>query len=230
MSVTSDPYTMDARLCDDAGMVSDERVPRGEPGTALDPELTYRRLLDNLRAVGGLPRYTGPAFQCTGSAHLAGEHFRCTNPIHITVVVNGGAGLGFGTLRLRRCAVSDLHERLTAAVNERLEVAQLAQAGPWHIGNVVDPTTPCNVHTFPGARGVADGVPWLDAEHIAANDPATVIRHCERDLRVLERHAPSGDRTATWCNVCMGELGDSLDWPCDEIRDLATAYGVEVLE
>lgn len=78
----TDPYTMEARLCDDDGMVSDVRVPLGQPGTALDPELTYRRLLDNLRAVRGLPRYTGPAFGCTGSAHLAAEHIRCTSPAH----------------------------------------------------------------------------------------------------------------------------------------------------
>lgn len=77
-----DPYTMDARLCDDTGMVSDERVPPGAAGTAFDPELTYRQLLNNLRGHTGLPPYTGPAFACTGSAHLAREHVRCTNPVH----------------------------------------------------------------------------------------------------------------------------------------------------
>jgi hypothetical protein len=38
-----DPYTAEARLCDDVGMVSRERVPLGEPGTAFDPDLTYRQ-------------------------------------------------------------------------------------------------------------------------------------------------------------------------------------------
>lgn len=75
-------YTADIRLCDDAGMVSDDRVEPGSPGTILDPDLTYRRLVNNLRGHTGLPAYTGPAFHCTGSAHLAREHFRCTNPIH----------------------------------------------------------------------------------------------------------------------------------------------------
>jgi len=80
--IDDDPYTAEARLCDDAGMVSDERVPPGQPGTATDPDLTYRRLLNNLRAHTGLPPYDGPDFQCTGNAHLAREHFRCTNPRH----------------------------------------------------------------------------------------------------------------------------------------------------
>lgn len=78
-----DAYTASARLCDDDGLVSDECVPPGEPGTALDPGLTYRRLLDNLRAVTGLPSYEGVTFRCTGSAHLAGEHFHCTSPAHL---------------------------------------------------------------------------------------------------------------------------------------------------
>lgn len=77
-----DPYTAEVRLCDETGMVSDERVTPGAPGTILDPELTYRRLLNNLRGHTDLSPYTGPPFACTGSAHLAREHFRCTNPIH----------------------------------------------------------------------------------------------------------------------------------------------------
>lgn len=76
-------YTAEARLCDDVGLISDEPVAPGSPGTTFDPELTYRRLLNNLRHYTGLPPYTGPSVPCTGSAHLAGEHFRCTNPIHI---------------------------------------------------------------------------------------------------------------------------------------------------
>lgn len=79
---TFDRYTAEARLCDDAGLVSDQRVTPGSPGTLLDPDLTYRQLLNNLRGHTGLPPYEGQPFRCTGSAHLAGEHFRCTNPRH----------------------------------------------------------------------------------------------------------------------------------------------------
>lgn len=79
----TDPYTSSARLCDDDGLVSDERVPAGDPGTEFDPELTYRKLLNNLRAYTGLPPYEGEPFHCTGSVHLAGEHMRCTGPAHV---------------------------------------------------------------------------------------------------------------------------------------------------
>lgn len=75
-------YTMDIQLCDETGMVSDVPVAPGTPGTEFDPLLTYRRLLNNLRAHTGLAAYDGPPIACTGSAHLAGEHIRCTNPCH----------------------------------------------------------------------------------------------------------------------------------------------------
>lgn len=82
-------YTMDARLCDDAGMISDEPVTPGAPGTQFDPQLTYRKLLNNLRAHTGLAPYTGAPITCTGSAHLAGEHIRCTNPRHYVTRLEG---------------------------------------------------------------------------------------------------------------------------------------------
>lgn len=69
-------------------MVSDERVEPGSPGTVFDPDLTYRKLLNNLRARNGnadaRKPYEGEPFHCTGSAHVAGEHVRCTSPAHDT--------------------------------------------------------------------------------------------------------------------------------------------------
>lgn len=82
----ADPYTMEVRLCDDDGMVSDVRVAPGSPGTAFDPDLTYRKLLNNLRRRNRSPDHRGPyegePFPCTGSAHVAGRHVRCTSPTH----------------------------------------------------------------------------------------------------------------------------------------------------
>ncbi len=75
----TDPYTMEARLCDDAGMVSDVPV---EPDNPFDSELTYLKQLNNLRGHTGLPPYDGEPFRCTGSAHLAREHIRCTSLAH----------------------------------------------------------------------------------------------------------------------------------------------------
>ncbi|GAA0720059.1 hypothetical protein Drose_06330 [Dactylosporangium roseum] len=68
------------------------------------------------------------------------------------------------TADLLRRAASHLYQR-----------AKDAQHGPWHIGNAVDPMRPCNVHTFPGARLVADNVPWLDAEYIATMHPPVAV-------------------------------------------------------
>lgn len=72
------------RLCDDAGMVSDEPVAGGFPGSQYG--LTYRELLNNGRAANGDPDhrrpYTGEPFPCTGSFHVAGVVWRCTSPAH----------------------------------------------------------------------------------------------------------------------------------------------------
>lgn len=67
------------RLCDDDGLVSDERVT---PPNAFDTDLTYLRQLNNLRSYTGLAEYAGPTISCTGSVHLAGMHIRCTSPAH----------------------------------------------------------------------------------------------------------------------------------------------------
>ncbi len=73
-----DPYTMERRLCDDEGLVS--HAPVAEPNL-FDPALTYLRQINNLRAHTGHPPVAEP-FYCTGHAHLAAEHIRCTSPAH----------------------------------------------------------------------------------------------------------------------------------------------------
>lgn len=126
----------------------------------------------------------------------------------------------------------DLHDRLTAAVHARLELARAA-AGPVVPGNWEQPDPVREPGLIVGDVGerVTYGESHPDerqAAHIVANDPATVIRHCARDLAVLERHAPSlsGDE----CNACRPDACDGgwVAWPCSEISLLATAYGIEV--
>lgn len=85
----------------------------------------------------------------------------------------------------------------------------------------------------------ADGCPELvrglraEGRHIAANDPAHVIRACERDLRVLRRHSPEPNPSSfedkPRCAGCTHEPIHSPwpcwnDWPCDEITDMAGVY------
>jgi len=78
--MSADREPTHVRLCDDDGMVSDQPVDRVPfPG---DEGLTYRGLLNNLRAHTGLPPYEGEPFRCTGSAHLAGMLIWCTSPWH----------------------------------------------------------------------------------------------------------------------------------------------------
>lgn len=74
----SDPYTMEMRLCDGAGMVSHERHP-----SASNPDggATYLEMLNWLKPPDR--QYTGEPFECTGSAHLGGKHIRCTSPAHV---------------------------------------------------------------------------------------------------------------------------------------------------
>lgn len=67
-----DAYTIDDRLCDDAGMVD---------GPYLEKLNRYRTLNANpdLREPIDMP------FACTGHAHHGGEHVRCTSPYHLAV-------------------------------------------------------------------------------------------------------------------------------------------------
>lgn len=74
--VPADPFTLQRRLCDDEGIVSEVRA-----GANVFGDLTYLSQINNLRAHTGLLPVHEP-FACTGSAHLAGEHILCTSPAH----------------------------------------------------------------------------------------------------------------------------------------------------
>jgi len=51
-----------------------------------------------------------------------------------------------------------------------------------------------------------------------------LIRHCDADLRRLERHRPVVESEAAGlCKVAWHE-----NWPCSDFRDIGTAYGVVV--
>jgi hypothetical protein len=132
-----------------------------------------------------------------------------------------------------------LHERLRAAVEERKRVATEAadrDSGEWFMGDK------WNVHRVESDAGydwyaehalVVFGNVKPQSEHIALNDPARVLRDCDRDLKVLERHVDAGveDEYSTgWCRGCHANFYEEWaeEWPCPEIRDLADEYGVEV--
>jgi hypothetical protein len=79
-----DEYTMEQRLCDDTGMVSHAQLV---PPKAANPTLSYLGLLNHWLAMtrrmrGDKHEPVTEPFVCTGSAHLIGEHIRCTSPAH----------------------------------------------------------------------------------------------------------------------------------------------------
>ena len=119
-------------------------------------------------------------------------------------------------------ASEDLLSWLRSTIEGDKAAAEKAQPGPWHIGNAVDPTRPCNVHTFPGARGVADELLWLDAEHVVRHDPRDTIARCEAELALLDEHpAAAGTYLPAWAGRCQG-CGDRM--PCTTVKLLATGY------
>lgn len=131
--------------------------------------------------------------------------------------------------------MSDLHARLVAAVEHRLDLARAAQnagRGEW---SQFDPDRePGLIQDERGEIVTYDeGRPTEgQAAFIAANDPATILRHAEADLRRLERHGPwrsdpASNRPdpATRCARC-----DYIRHPCDELADLMDAYAVELPE
>jgi hypothetical protein len=135
--------------------------------------------------------------------------------------------------------VSPLHERIETAVKQRQAVAQAATPGPWQAfgDSVAAPIDQCNCAgggEWPhepgcGQEQIVYNTRELDATFIAANGPARIIRDCQRDLKVLERHVASPAFTERpVCLTCRrpGYMMIEL-LPCPELRDLAEAYGIE---
>lgn len=123
--------------------------------------------------------------------------------------------------------MSDLVERLLAAITEAEKRARDAQDGPWHIGNAVDPTKPCNVHTFPGARRVADEVPWLDAEHIVLHAPDRVLRLCQAHREIIDDFNAIANDPAVKTDAALYLQGKVL---LHVLRKLAGGYGIQAEE
>jgi hypothetical protein len=84
-----DPYDIDLRMCDDAGLVSSEPVVDGDTldGSYIERFLRLKRMTsvgrENLRLK---PEQAEGGWGCTGHAHLAGLHIRCTSPWHRATV------------------------------------------------------------------------------------------------------------------------------------------------
>lgn len=113
-----DNYTMEARLCDDDGLVSAKPVSDRK---ALEPEGTsYLDRINNWR--WRMAQWRGEErfepvkipFVCTGNAHLIGEHIRCTSPAHKNTylrqkLVERGT-VEWGTVSIDLMATKELEE------------------------------------------------------------------------------------------------------------------------
>lgn len=104
----------------------------------------------------------------------------------------------------------ELVDFLRARLDEDEALAREAPEGPWHIGNAVDPTQPCGVYTFPGARLVADGLNWLVAEHIARQHPARVLAEVEAKREVVRLAERAHDYHETFVNGFAAALEGAL--------------------
>jgi len=144
--------------------------------------------------------------------------------------------------------MTTLHERIRAELDRRTAVARAAgdQYGPcWLITRVPPYTDPLVLAGDGGgdelrAAGTVD-LHEAQQVHIALHDPADALRRYAGELEVLERHAPfdqedwsveRGRFTEPGCEHCQltSNDGDPLyrDWPCPEIRSLASRLGVSV--
>lgn len=85
-----DPFDIDLRLCDDDGMVSHKPIETrdGELPT-LDESYMARHLRLQRMSSRGLeylkqyPGFGDDPWPCTGHAHMAGLHIRCSSPAHL---------------------------------------------------------------------------------------------------------------------------------------------------
>jgi hypothetical protein len=122
--------------------------------------------------------------------------------------------------------VPDLHGWITQQIAQREDLAKRAA----HYGRIDWPQ--------PATAVVDTGEDWPItteagpiAEHIADNDPATVLRRCTADRKILEVHKPYGGRGygGHACTGC-GELSE--DWAVEHANDcltllaLAEGYGL----
>ena len=154
--------------------------------------------------------------------------------------------------------MTDLVEWLEAAIGERERIARAALPGPWAvdkddqvyvphldrltIGQRFDGSQFTSVdRTYvlfgDGGGGCGCGCSSRDeAEHIALNDPASVLRRCQADRKILAEHPiytldPYGmarDEVPFGCGTCHdcgeGFYGGGF---CDTLKALAEGYGYQ---
>ena len=135
----------------------------------------------------------------------------------------------------------DLHGWITQQIDRVEARAKVATPGPWE--GVVDrhQRGEVNASVWSDKLGyyitetITSGERHeADAHHIGEHNPATVLRRCEADRRILARHRLNPDAywaEAAMCHGC-GTEGE-MDYPrtenlndCPELLDLGYAHGL----
>lgn len=136
--------------------------------------------------------------------------------------------------------MTDLHGWITQQITHIETTARAATEGPWYADHPEPRHWGDDPETALIVRGkvlcILDnqyGGP-LNADHIVLHDPTTVLRRCEADRRILNRHRLNPDAIwyeAAMCEGCgtEGEMAyprtENLN-DCPELLDLGHAYGL----
>lgn len=124
----------------------------------------------------------------------------------------------------------DLVRLILAAIeaDEKLarEAADDVQAEEWLDGGKFGESVyPKDVSGYV-ACGPYDFMSWELRQFIARHDPASVLRRCAADRKLIALH-PQDPELGWLCQLCGGE-GQNIDctYPCDTLRVIAESYGV----
>ncbi|MFD6149404.1 DUF6221 family protein [Streptomyces sp. NPDC060243] len=129
----------------------------------------------------------------------------------------------------------DLLVWLESAITTREQAAQHAPGSNWRAEDAdtgygeagwenwkITSTTPAGTSRSIAGPGYEGGGIFGEeaAQHIALNDPESVLRRCTADRRIMERHVPNYSEPAG-ALICGY---DGRRWPCSDITDLAEGY------
>lgn len=113
--------------------------------------------------------------------------------------------------------MTELHERITARLDELQRIAKAADAvfpGPWRHDHR-------HKWMHDGDGNHIDSANAALGAFMAANAPDLVLRGLAEDRDILRRHRQEAyeDGDCNWCST--------IGWPCPEILSLARRHGIQ---
>jgi hypothetical protein len=132
--------------------------------------------------------------------------------------------------------VPDLHGWIGQQIDKAEAVARATTPGPWITHDHDDQVGMLEVRTVHEADimiGYVADVATADARHIVRHGPASVLRRCAADRKILAEHAAqqdgSGFPDSRQCRTCSTSGGDGYQYlvlyPCPTVLALAEGYG-----